>query len=285
MRESMKVVLSVCLAFFIGIMAAEPAEAKRFGSGGFGKTFKTSPFKKASPIFGQKSSGQKSAPANAQGLNGAKGKRPGMMGGLMGGLLAGGALAYLMGSGAFDGLQFMDILIFGLIGFVLFKLVFARKTAPQYAQQGGPSQQMDTSAPQAFEAQNIMQGQDEIPMDLPQGFDVTGFAQRAKEHFVLVNKAWDTGDMSTISEYLGSDLLAQLKAERAELDGPMSHDILDVDAEIVRSENTTEGHLVSLLFRGRIKDLNSQEESGIFDVWHMRRSEDGAWLIIGIEAQ
>lgn len=280
----MKVVLSVCLAFFIGIMSAEPAEAKRFGSGGFGKTFKTSPFKKASPAFGQKSSGQKSAPANSQGLNGAKGKRPGMMGGLMGGLLAGGALAYLMGSGAFDGVQFMDILIFGLIGFVLFKLFFTRKPAPQYAA-GGTAQQSNTASPQAFEAQNIMQGQDQIPLNFPQGFDVTGFAQRAKEHFSLVNKAWDTGDMSTISEYLAEDLLAQLEAEREQLDGQMSHEILDVDAEIVRSENTAEGHLISLLFRGRIKDLNSQEESGIFDVWHMRRSEDGAWLIIGIEAQ
>lgn len=282
----MKVVLSVCLAFFIGIMAAEPAEAKRFGSGGFGKSFKTSPFKKAAPVFGQKkSSGQKAAPANAQGLNGAKGKRPGMMGGLMGGLLAGGALAYLMGSGAFDGLQFMDILIFGLIGFVLFKLFFARKPSPQYAHPAGQTGQTDTAAPHAFEAQNIMQGQDQIPLDFPQGFDVTGFAQRAQEHFSLVNKAWDTGDMSTISEYLAEDLLAQLKAERDQLEGQMSHEILDLDAEIVRSENTVEGHLVSLLFRGRIKDLNSQDESGIFDVWHMRRSENGAWLIIGIEAQ
>jgi len=280
----MKVVLSVCLAFFIGIMAAEPAEAKRFGSGGFGKTFKTSPFKKATPSFGQKSS-KSAKPDNAQGLNGAKGKRPGMMGGLMGGLLAGGALAYLMGSGAFDGLQFMDVLIFALIGFVLFKLFFARKPARQYAQQGGPSGQANSSAPQAFEAQNIMQGQDQIPMDFPQNFDVKGFAERAKEHFSLVNNAWDTGDMDTINEYLEESLLEQLKAERAQIDGTLSHEILDVDAEIVRSENTPQGHVVSLLFRGRIKDLSSQEENGIFDVWHMRRSENGAWLIIGIEAQ
>lgn len=285
----MKVVFSVCLAFLVSFAAVEPAEAKRFGSGGFGKAFKTSPFKKASP-FSQKKSPkkEKAAPANSQPLNGKNGAAPakskGMMGGLMGGLLAGGALAYLFGSGAFEGLQFMDVLIFALIGFVLFKLFFARRPAQQYAGYQGQPQNSDN---QHFQSSGLgaNQGFEEIPLDFPQGFDIKGFATRAAEHFTLVNKAWDSGDMNTVSEYLHPELLDQLQRQRAQLPTALNNEVLDVDAEIVRSENTDQGHLISVLFRGRVKDMNTKQESGIFDVWHMRREANGPWLIIGIEAE
>ncbi|MGR5470930.1 Tim44 domain-containing protein, partial [Vibrio astriarenae] len=48
--------------------------------------------------------------------------KKGLMGGLLGGLLAGGLLAAFFG-GSFEGIQFMDILIIGLIAFVIFKLM------------------------------------------------------------------------------------------------------------------------------------------------------------------
>lgn len=56
--------------------------------------------------------------------NPASSAKKGLMGGLLGGLLAGGLLAAFFG-GAFEGIQFMDILIMGLIAFVIFKLMRA----------------------------------------------------------------------------------------------------------------------------------------------------------------
>lgn len=102
-------------ALIVAVSFSAPhAEAKKFGGGkSFGKSFKTAPAKQQQP--------QQTNTINKQNPTAAQSGKKGLMGGLMGGLLAGGLLAAFFG-GAFDGIQFMDILIFGLIAFVIFKL-------------------------------------------------------------------------------------------------------------------------------------------------------------------
>lgn len=265
------------MAVFVSFSAVEPAEAKRFGSGGFGKAFKTNPFQKSSP---QKAAPQKDVPGKSS--SPLTNRKPGM-GGLMGGLLAGGMFAYLLGSGAFEGLQLMDILLFALIGFVLFKLFAGRKLATSGAHYGGNGQ---NSQYQAFQSnQGAMGTSNKIPMALPQGFDLPGFTERAVEHYKLVHKAWDQGDMSTVKEYLAEHLFDQLSAERGQYSDLLNNEVLDLSAEIVRAESLSEGHVVSILFRGRAKDIINNQEHGIYDVWHMQQAHSGAWVIIGIEAE
>ena len=290
----MKTLFSLCLAVFLTMAAVDHAAAKRFGSGGFGKSFKTSPSKNASPFFGQKQGGQNQA-GQKQDLNksgAAKSPRSGMMGGLMGGLLAGGALAYLMGSGAFDGLQMMDMIIFAVLAFVLFKLFTAsrRKQRPQLAT-AGPEIEQPQSQPQAkmSDPQQAMPsasgGDDSIPLEFPNDFNVKEFEDGALEHFRLVNKAWDSGDFTIIEEYLHPSLLQQLTQQRGAEQGPLSNDIIDLQSQLVRSQRVDDGHSVSVLFRGLIKDNQTNQESGIFDVWHLHKATAGAWLIVGIEAE
>jgi len=273
----MKYFFTLIFATMLSVAAVDHAEAKRFGGGGFGKAFKTSPFKKATPA-----SPQKPAAAPEKG----KSARPGMMGGLMGGLLAGGIFAYLLGSGAFEGLQFMDILLFALIGFVLFKLFARPKQAPQYAgMQRSGLDQSPFSQPQASGFGESANTQDSIPMEFPEGFDVQGFEKGALEHFALVHKAWDQGDFNTIEEYVHPELLAQLKQDRSQYAETLDNQIKDLTASIVRGQPTESGHLVSILFRGLMKDMQTNEEHGVFDVWHLEKSENGSWLIVGIEAE
>lgn len=264
---------SVALAVLISVSFVDDTHAKRFGSGGFGKSFSSSPFKKAPASTPAKPN----KPADkAQGQPARKG---GMMGGLMGGLLAGGIFAYLLGSGAFEGLQMMDIILFALIGFVLFKLFAGRR--PQAA---GPAGQyfQGQEAPLAGSRQSSVGG---IPMDLPADLDVAGFTKRAVEHFKLVHQAWDKGDMGVVSEYLAPELLNELRDQRQSQEGVMNHEVLDLTAEIVRSEPSAEGHILSVLFRGRMLDKVAGEEMGVFDVWHLQQRDNGPWVIIGIEAQ
>jgi len=264
----MKYFFSLLLAGFMLVGAVESAEAKKFGSGGFGKAFQTSPYKKASPASPQK-------PASSP--DKAKSSRPGM-GGLMGGLLAGGLFAYLLGSGAFEGLQFMDILLFAALAFVLFKLFAKPKLRPQYAgmqreAHGTKTMFTGTSAQQS------------IPMEFPQGFDVSGFEQGALEHFALVHKAWDQGDFATIEEYVQPELLDELKQQRQQYSATLENQIMDLSANIVRAEPIIGGHRISILFRGLMKDMQSNEEHGVFDVWHLEKHGSNAWLIVGIEAE
>jgi predicted lipid-binding transport protein (Tim44 family) len=283
----MKTFLSLIMVVFVSLSAVESAEAKRFGSGGFGKAFKTSPFKKASP---QKTA-PKNAEANKSSLAGNAARRPGM-GGLMGGLLAGGMFAYLLGNGAFEGLQFMDILLFGLIGFVLFKLFLGRKVPAVNGVngQGYNRQAYNQHNPigAGFERSNLdasSGSSNETPMDIPAEFDIAGFANRGLEHYKLVHKAWDQGDMSIVKEYLHESLLDQLQAERSLQAEVLSNEVLDLTADVVRSEVEDRIHTVSLLFRGRMKDLQANQEHGIYDLWHLQQTNDGDWLIIGIEAE
>lgn len=275
----MKALFSLVMACFLTLSVVDSVEAKRFGSGGFGKSFKTSPFKKASPA-----TPSKSTPAANKAADG-KSKKGGLLGGgLLGGLLAGGLFAYLLGSGAFEGLQMMDILLMAGLAFVLFKLFAGKRrtaAAGAYGQSYGAQGQV-----QQRQGQNFSAGMHhDIPMEFPQGFDVKGFASGSTDHYRQVQQAWDDGDMSVIEEYLHPSLFAQLKQQRDAMAGRLHHEILDLSAEIVRSERISEGHSLSVLFKGRLKDHDTHEEAGIFDVWHLERLGDGPWLIIGIEAQ
>ena len=105
--KKMLTLFAMILAIGLG---APHAEAKKFGGGkSFGKSYKTAPAQPAAKPVDNKNPtlGAQTPP-----------KKSGMMGGLLGGLLAGGLFAYLLGSGAFEGLQGMDMLLIAALASV-----------------------------------------------------------------------------------------------------------------------------------------------------------------------
>jgi len=267
------------LVFLLGLgtfVTVEDASAKKFGSGGFGKTFQTSPFKKATPATPNKK------PTEAQPQK--NGRRGLLGGGLLGGLFAGGLLAYLLGSGAFEGIQFMDILLIGLLAFMAYKFFFAR---PRVAHAGDHSGYHSSATAMRRDTPSAGFGSStqNISLDLPVGFDLAGFTRGAVEHYKAVHAAWDKGDMDTLREYVSPELHQMLVQDRSAVDYSMQHRVLDVEAEVVRGEAMAQGHGISVLFKGRMLDEVNQQESGIFDVWHLQRQGNGPWLIVGIEAE
>ena len=100
----MKRFFSLVAILLVTVAVTPIAEAKKFGGGkSFGKSFKTAPAPKQQNTnsIRQDQTGKNTA---------ANSSKKGLMGGLLGGLLAGGLLAAFFG-GAFEGIQFMDILI------------------------------------------------------------------------------------------------------------------------------------------------------------------------------
>jgi predicted lipid-binding transport protein (Tim44 family) len=274
----MKTLITCLSAMVLLLGMVNEAQAKRFGSGGFGKAFPT----KTAPAP-QKQTPQKSTPDGAQQAAPAKG---GLMGGMLGGLLAGGLFAYLLGSGAFEGLQLMDILLFAGIAFLLFKLL---KGASR------PQHRAATSAgPQTFQAEAPFSGSS-APADhslnevnLPDGFDADVFIAGALEHYRLVQQAWNEGNLDLIREYVSPELYAALAAQRNRLMVPPQTEILDLDASIVRADGNATHREISILFKGRCKDELEKSEDGIFDVWHLERDmreDDSPWIVVGIEAE
>ncbi|RJX71992.1 preprotein translocase subunit Tim44 [Vibrio sinensis] len=292
----MKRLFSLVALLMVSVAITPIAEAKKFGGGkSFGKSFKTAP----APKQQQQNT---NTIGKDQATNKASSSKKGLMGGILGGLLAGGLLAAFFG-GAFDGIQFMDILIIGLVAFVLFKLirgVLASKQSSmnQNRQQpafGGSAPKFEKPNVQNFETQassgsNNMQGgfgaQTDIPHNYPPGFDQAAFLNGSREHYRVLQGAWNHNQLETIEEYVSPSLFEDLKAERAKLDGDQHTDVMYVDAEIVRADHDASKAQLSLQFSGRYRDSAEGVEENIEDIWHLERDltvPNAPWLIVGIQ--
>ncbi|GAB2657437.1 Tim44 domain-containing protein [Vibrio panuliri] len=286
--------LVALLMVSVSVVVAPVAEAKRFGGGkSFGKSFKTAPApkqqKQNTNTIGKEQAAKQSS------------SKKGLMGGILGGLLAGGLLAAFFG-GAFEGIQFMDILIIGLIAFVIFKLMRGMLGAKQGSMNqqrqqhayGGSTPKFEQPNVHNFEQpQNVNQGgfggfgaQTDVPHNYPPGFDQAAFVNGAREHYRILQGAWNHNQLDTIEEYVSPSLYTDLVQERAKLDGDQHTDVMYVDAEIVRADYDASKAQLSLQFSGRYRDAVEGIEEDITDIWHLERdltAPNAPWLIVGIQ--
>ncbi|PMH41862.1 preprotein translocase subunit Tim44 [Vibrio sp. 10N.286.49.B3] len=296
----MKRLFSIIALLMVTVAISPIAEAKKFGGGkSFGKSFKTAPAPKQQRQ--NTNSVRQDQAAGAQN----SGKK-GLMGGLMGGLLAGGLLAAFFG-GAFDGIQFMDILIMGLIAFVIFKLMRGmlgsklgsmnqQQRQPAYGGQAEPSK-FESQQPNA-NVHNFEQpagqsaggfgsaAKSDVPFNFPPEFDQAAFVNGSREHYRTLQGAWNHNQLKTIEEYVSASLYEDLKAERAKVEGEQQTEVMYVDAEIVRADYDANKAQLSLQFSGRYRDAADNAEENIEDIWHLERdltTPNAPWLIVGIQ--
>ncbi|MGI3066151.1 Tim44 domain-containing protein [Vibrio diabolicus] len=289
----MKRLFSIVALLMFTVAVTPIAEAKKFGgSKSFGKSYKTAPAPKQQ---------QQNTNTVGKDQTAKSSSKKGLMGGLLGGLLAGGLLAAFFG-GAFEGIQFMDILIIGLIAFVIFKLMRGMLGAKQgsmnqHRQQpafGGNASKFEQPNMQNFEQQpNTINGgfggfgaQTDVPHNYPPGFDQAAFINGSREHYRILQGAWNHNQLETIEEYVSPSLFEDLKAERAKLDGEQHTDVMYVDAEIVRADYDANKAQLSLQFSGRYRDTVEGVEEEIEDIWHLERDltvPNAPWLIVGIQ--
>ncbi|KOO16847.1 Tim44 domain-containing protein [Vibrio ouci] len=291
----MKRLFSLVALLMVSVAITPIAEAKKFGGGkSFGKSFKTAP----APKQQQQNTNTIGKDQTTKTQSSSK---KGLMGGLLGGLLAGGLLAAFFG-GAFEGIQFMDILIMGLIAFVIFKLMRSMLGAKQGSMNqqrqqpafGGSAPKFEQPNVHNFEQpQNAPQGggfgfgaQTDVPHNYPPGFDQSAFINGSREHYRILQGAWNHNQLHTIEEYVSPSLYEDLKAERAKLDGEQHTDVMYVDAEIVRADHDASKAQLSLQFSGRYRDAVEGIEEDITDIWHLERdltAPNAPWLIVGIQ--
>ncbi|EMD81383.1 hypothetical protein C408_0041 [Vibrio diabolicus E0666] len=289
----MKRLFSIVALLMFTVAVTPIAEAKKFGgSKSFGKSYKTAPAPKQQ---------QQNTNTVGKDQTAKSSSKKGLMGGLLGGLLAGGLLAAFFG-GAFEGIQFMDILIIGLIVFVIFKLMRGmlgakQSSMNQHRQQpafGGNASKFEQPNMQNFEQQpNTNNGgfggfgaQTDVPHNYPPGFDQAAFINGSREHYRILQGAWNHNQLETIEEYVSPSLFEDLKAERAKLDGEQHTDVMYVDAEIVRADYDANKAQLSLQFSGRYRDTVEGVEEEIEDIWHLERDltvPNAPWLIVGIQ--
>ena len=290
----MKALWALVVILFTFTMTMDEAHAKRMGGGkSFGRSYQTAPAPSRNTADAPAQKQQAAAPGRTA-------NKGGLMGGLLGGLLVGGLFAALFAGGAFEGLQLMDILIIAALAFILFKVIkglrqgpaVARTPAPQPAYAGAgqgaspaPVFGARREMPQAATASSASHA---VPFNLPLGFDTPAFIEGAKEHYRVLQDAWNRNDLAKIQEYMTPELYADLKAERASLTTDPHTEVLSVDAELVRADQQFGKAEVSLRFSGRCRDAAEGTEEAFVDIWHLERDytrDEAPWFITGMQSE
>ena len=310
-HQSKWIFLIVALFGFMTI--PDVAEAKRFGGGkSFGFQKKVAPKNYNTPSPQKAPDKASTNPANnpAQPASGAA-----RMMGPLAGLAAGGLLAALLFGDAFQGIQIMDILLFGLVAFLLFRLFASKARSQQTAYEsgyGGTPPRQDYE-PVIAASRNQHQPQPEEPQSIvppigggqaattdsvtgfeaefqtsdpaPAWFNGEQFLDGAKHHFENLQRAWDAVDLAEMESYCTPELYSALQQELSSMKpGDNQTDIDTLDAEIADSAVDGEYFVVSVRFTGFIKE-NSGEAHAFHEIWHIKRlvSNEGNWLIAGIQ--
>ncbi|MCF2858255.1 Tim44-like domain-containing protein [Pseudoalteromonas sp. SMS1] len=277
------VLLTIVSMLFATAFDAEAR--KKFGGKKKGKTHQTSTVQQKKQVDTKSLAAQQGAKK--------KSSKKGIMAGVLGGLLAGGLIAAMLGDD-FEGFQFLEMILLAVAAFVLFKVIksfMSKKQQPQMAGapnfgQQQPSQPF-SQQPQQFQANQTAGGfgaGQEVPFNLPRDFDVSGFLQGARAHYQTIQAAWNKKDYATMAEYLSPELVEEFRQER-EQQGDVATEVMFVDAELARADVSADKWEISVMFRGKYRDLGDMQEEPIHEVWHLERKThgDAPWLIVGVE--
>ncbi len=276
----MQRVLSIFMALCISLTFALDAHAKRFGGG---KSFGSAPSHQTrqAPQQTQAAPNQagRQTPAAASGASRWLGP--------LAGLAAGGLLASMFMGDGFEGIQFMDILIFGAIAFLLFRFLAARRRQQQPAMAGhAPMQREMPQQP----ASSIFGGS-AAPVaaapviNAPAWFNEQSFVAAAREHFLSLQQHWDANEMDKIAEFVTPQLLGFLKQERAEIgDAYQSTYIDDLQIQLDGVDDDAEKTTATLTFTGVAKTSRFDQGEPFSESWRMERTqgENQPWLVAGI---
>ncbi len=287
-------IVAVVMAMFV----APSAEAKRLGGGmNFGKSYKYSrPVPKRitpkAPVKQSNAAKRNAVNSNAAGAAG-RGGRGGLMG-MLGGLAAGGLLAALFFGGAFENINFFDILLLGALAFgavMLFRLLRGGGNRPQrgyetLATPGGyPPAPTEEELGPSFDIPEIGQAlEGEKLSENPPWFDKPAFMADTIKHFLALQKAWDDGDLEVIREYTTPEMFEALKAERDKIPGRTQTQIMDLRSEMLDLLRDGDKIVAAILYHGYEQEGKRMPQM-FSDIWHVEHPADGPegnWLLAGI---
>ncbi|MHA6491851.1 Tim44 domain-containing protein [Pseudomonas borbori] len=268
--------LSIAMAMCLAMTFSFDAEAKRFGGG---KSFGSAPShqsRQAQPQSQQATPAAGRQPAAASGASRWLGP--------LAGLAAGGLLASMFMGDGFEGLQIMDMLIFGLIAFLLFRFLAARrKQAGPVTANGAPMQREMPAAGAGIFGGSAAAIKPVI--NAPAWFNEKSFVAAGREHFLSLQQHWDADEMDKIAEFVTPQLLEFLKRERADLgDGFQSTYIDNLDVQLDGVDDLSDKTVATLTFTGLAKTSRFDQGESFSESWRLERAsgDNQPWLVAGI---
>lgn len=284
-------ILGLLMAAVAAVSMPEPAEAKRLGGGlskGMQRSTPTQPAKTPDAPPAQ----QGAATPAAAGAAAAAGKRSWL--GPIAGLAAGLGLAALMshlGLGEEMG-SFLLIALLVMGGFFLFRMFMRRAGAPALASAGAsgiqrtPIQPLQPAPAVAPGLSGITIGSAVAAPQIPAGFDRAGFERLAKAIFIRMQATNDAADVNDLRNFTTPELFAELRLDLQERGPSAQHtDVVEIDAEVLDFADEAERQVVSVRYRGKVREEDGAEPVEVDEVWHLvkPREEGRNWAIAGIQ--
>lgn len=283
------------------------AEARRLGGGrSFGaRPAYNTPYKQATPRAATRATAPTAAQQKNAALRESFSRRGGLMG-VLGGLALGGLLGALLFGGAFEGINFLDILIFAGITFLLYRILAARRRpTPTPAPATGPQPGDETDAPGAdptpaarrFDT-DLLFGRGRRPdpaaapsLQRPSGFDEGAFLDGAERAFRVLQEAWDTGDLETLRGLTTPEMFAALEQQIHDLPPRGRTEILAARPELLEAAEEDGRWHAAVLFDAELRETDdhrgrSLPPERVREVWHFVRpagTDRPTWYLEGIQ--
>lgn len=302
MSKALYTIMSLFVAAMLASLPMQEAEAKRFGSGGS--------FGGKSP-FGQKYQRNVERPQNATGAN-AMPQRSGGLGSILGGLVMGGLLAAIFMGGGFENINFFDILIFGLIAFMLFKLFAARRRpAVSHASTGNGFRDANEKAMQrGFDTDVMFKANstadvggnattggntnttESAPVyEAPKDFNEADFLHGANAAYRMLQQAWDDGELTEIRGLVTDKVFAEIQQQLQQRGGMNRTEIVNLDSRVLEIRTVGKEVEASVMFDSVLREIDdAQTEEAqaqqVREVWHFIKPLNGlhpTWYLDGIQ--
>lgn len=313
MNKKIGILATLFIATALMLGSVHEAQAKRMGGG---KSFgsrpsysapyqrSTTPGPSSQPT---RSASQQQAANQNQTARQSWANRGGLMG-MLGGLALGGLLGSLFFGGAFENFNFMDILVFAGIAYLLYRL-FAAKKAGQGQPIGntyGRSSYQETGAPASYRSgepattnpagfnTDVLFNKDKnaaprnaefAAANIPADFDQGAFLTGAESAYRFLQSAWDNRDLAAIRGLTTDKVFAEIQDQLRGSDAANKTEVLKLSAELLEVRETGSELEAVVLFDALMREDEGQAEQ-VREVWHFTKpvnSKQPKWFLDGIQ--
>lgn len=210
---------------------------------------------------------------------------------ILGGLAIGG----LLGAMFADHPIMSTLLSAMLVGFLAFAAlaVFRALRAPQGARAAPPLQYAGlgnetVAAPPpsqaaGFDARIFGGGAAAPRANVPAGFDVAGFLRAAKNNFIRLQIANDSGNLQELRDVATPEMFEALRQDAGA--AGQQTDVVTLNADLLEVSTEGERHWASVRFSGLVREAPGAEAAGFEEVWNLCKPVDGStgWVLAGIQ--
>lgn len=317
MNKIFSLVATLMIVLTLSIGGISDVEAKRLGGGrSFGsKSIYSSPYRRSTTSQPGRSANQQQAYQQNQAARQRMSRRGGLMG-MLGALALGGLLGSLFFGGAFEGFNFMDILVFGGIAYLLYRLFAAKagqnRQAPAYGREqyseyqepmnhrdsepsygGGNQAGFDTDLLFGKDKKGASPSQTNLQPDAefsqtsaPAGFDEREFLRGAENAFRMLQKAWDHRDLAAIRGLTTDKVFAEIQDQLHASSEHNQTDVLKLHTELLDIREVGAELEAVVLFDTIIRENADEQAAQVREVWHFvkpKNSLQSKWYLDGIQ--